>query len=90
MIVKLDMTKAYDRVSWLFLEKVLRKFGFLERMIDMIRRLLSNNWYLVLINGKFHGFFQSSRGLKQGDALSPILFIIAVEVLSRALNTLHK
>lgn len=50
VMVKLDMAKAYDRVSWIFLTKVLRNFGFDERVIDMMWRLLSNNWYSVPIN----------------------------------------
>ncbi|WMV51941.1 hypothetical protein MTR67_045326 [Solanum verrucosum] len=89
VVVKLDMTKAYDRVSWVFMTKVLRKFGFSEVIIDMIWRLLSNNWYSICINGQIHGLFQSTRGLKQGDHLSPTLFIIGAEVLSRTLNALH-
>lgn len=47
IVVKLDMTKVYDRVSWIFLTKVLRRFGFTERIIDMVWRLISNNWYSV-------------------------------------------
>jgi len=90
IVVKLDMEKAYDRVSWKFLVRVLRSFGFAERIIDMIVRLISNNWYSVLINGQSYGFFQSSRGLKQGDQLSPTLFIIAAEVLARNLNNLYE
>lgn len=51
MVVKLDMAKAYDRVSWIFLTKVLRSIGFSEVLKDIISKLLSNNWYSVLING---------------------------------------
>ena len=90
MVVKFDMAKAHDRVSWVVLTKVLRIFDFSEVIIDMVWRLISNNWYLVLINGKSHGFFHSMRGLKQGHPLSPTLFIIAAEVLARSLNKLNK
>ncbi|KAH0757928.1 hypothetical protein KY290_021421 [Solanum tuberosum] len=55
-VVKLDMAKASDRVDWIFLTKVLRKFGFSEGVIDMIWRLVSGNWYSIMINGQTHGF----------------------------------
>nr|XP_016444849.1 PREDICTED: uncharacterized protein LOC107770100 [Nicotiana tabacum] len=89
VILKLDMTKAYDRLSWLFLTKVLRKMGFIERLIGIVFGLVSNNWYSILTNGQAHGFFKSSRGVKQGDLISPTLFILAAEALSRGLNALH-
>lgn len=90
VVVKLDMTKAYDIVSWKYLIQVIRKFDFSERLIDMIVRLISNNWYFILMNGRSFGFFQSSRELKQEDPLSPTLFIIAAEVLARSLNGLFE
>lgn len=67
VVIKLDMDKAYERVSWLYLTRVLRKIGFFEIFIDVIWRLLANNWYSILFNGKTHGFFHSTRGVKQGD-----------------------
>ncbi|XP_059292066.1 uncharacterized protein LOC132045491 [Lycium ferocissimum] len=88
VIIKLDITKAYDRVSLTYLAQVIKKMGFVEVHVDMVWRLIANNWYSILINGQSHGIFHSTRGIKKGDPLSPALFILAVEVLSTTLNSL--
>ncbi|XP_060194905.1 uncharacterized protein LOC132624092 [Lycium barbarum] len=88
VVIKLGMAKAYDRVCWSFLVKVLERLGFASQFLDQIWRLLANHWYSVLFNGQSTGFFHSTRGVKQGDPLSPALFILSIEVLSRSLNAL--
>ncbi|XP_019265754.1 PREDICTED: uncharacterized protein LOC109243299 [Nicotiana attenuata] len=64
IVMKLDMEKAYDRMSWEFINAVMRKFGFSEKWINMTQRILSNVWYSILLNGTRNGFFTSSQGLK--------------------------
>ena len=63
--------------------------GFTKVFIDMVWRIMDNNWYSIIVNGKRYDFFHSSRGLKQGDPLPQALFILGAEVLSRSLNRLH-
>nr|XP_027098937.1 uncharacterized protein LOC113718221 [Coffea arabica] len=90
VILKLDMMKAYDRVSWIFLTQVLRRFGFSKVWIDMIWRLISNVRFSIIVNGLPHGFFKPTQGLRQEDPILPALFVIGVEVFSRSLNALVK
>lgn len=80
MAIKLDMSKAYNWVSWPYLYILMRRIGFFESWIDMVHKHISSNWYSLLVKGFRYGLFKSEKGLKQGDPPSP-LFILSAEFL---------
>lgn len=84
--VKLDMMKAYDRVKWMFLEQMLARFGFAPAWISMIMRCVTSANFMVKFNGGVSRLFTPSRGLRQGDPLSPYLFLFYVEGFSALLK----
>jgi hypothetical protein len=83
LLCKLDMEKAYDHVSWDFLLYLLRRCGFGQKWCSWIEFCISSASFSVLVNGSPAGFFNSSRGIRQGDPLSPFLFVIVMEAFSR-------
>jgi len=86
LALKVDISKAFDTLDWNILIMVLHNFGFSTTFINWILAILQSARLSILVNGKAVGFFSFFRGVRQRDPLSPLLFCLAEEVLSRAVS----
>jgi hypothetical protein len=86
VICKMDLEKAYDHVNWDFLLYMLRRCGFGRLWCSCIAHCVSSVRFSILVNGSPNGFFGSSRGLRQRDPLSPLLFVFVMEALSQMIS----
>ena len=84
--LKLDNSKAYNRVEWLFLKQVMIKLGFAEPCINLIMRCITTSSFSIIINGTTKGIIHPQRGLRQACPLSPYLFLMCTEAFSNMLQ----
>ena len=81
MALKLDMSKAYDKVEWNFLEKIMERFDFDSKWRNLVSCCIHSVSFSIMVNGEPHGLFSPSRGLYQGYCLSPYLFLLCLSLI---------
>jgi len=87
MLLKLDLSKAFDKLSWHYIQKVLLAFGFNAIWTRWVMNLITSPSFSVLLNGSPSIPFRPTRGIRQGDPLSPFIFVLMAEGLSRLLKS---
>lgn len=89
-LMKIDLRKAFDMVSWEFLEEMLKGYGFPKKFSQLIMNCIKSIKFGIRINGSNYGYFAGKRGLSQGDPISPLLFVMIIEYLSRVLTKMEQ
>uniref|UniRef100_A0A5B6YUZ1 Reverse transcriptase domain-containing protein n=1 Tax=Davidia involucrata TaxID=16924 RepID=A0A5B6YUZ1_DAVIN len=84
--IKVDIMKAYDSVSWDFLMGILKVMNFPQSFIRWIGECISTTKFSIMLNGSLEGYFQGKKGIRQGDPMSPYLFLLAMEVFGGMLK----
>jgi len=86
MIIQLDLEKAYDKLSWSYIREILKVYGFDQNWIRWVTTLVTMTSFSILLNGAPSRTFTPSKGLREGNPLSPFLFILVMEGLGRVIK----
>lgn len=86
-MLKVDIKKAFDSVSWNFILDMLEAMGFSSKFIGWIAACITTPKFSISVHGSLEGYFKGEKGIRQGDPLSPFLFVIVMEMLSALLDT---
>ena len=90
VVLKLDFEKAYDKVNWEFLLECHKLRGFSDTWCNWIKQILLNGTVSIKLNNQVGPYFQSAKGVRQGDPHSPFLFNLVVECLTKMIKNAPK
>lgn len=84
--MKIDLEKVFDKIEWYFVKHTLQYFNFLKNIVNLIMSCICTSSTTILVKGTRTEYFAPSRGIRQGDSISPYIFILCMEVLSHNKN----
>lgn len=87
MVWKVDLCKAYDKISWCFIEEVLYEIQLPTALVKLIMSCVTSTSFQIVVNGDLSESFSAHRGIRQGDPLSPYIFVLCMEKLSHLISS---